>query len=253
MSNKLLFIASNYGLWAEELQAPWDSAKKAGHELTLATYLGLAPLPMTVSLDPDFIDPMQNVPMNPPEVIKRVNEIFDTGEWDNPIKITDAKMSEYDGIVLIGGPGAAFDITGNITVHKLIEEALKTNKLIAAICAAVATLAFVRNPETNRSIVYNKHVTAHPRAWDFDFPLPYKLAFQTSENKGTDIVTPGFILPVQYIMEDAVGDPEKVVADVNANRENPHAIWDKPILTALSVESSFAFGEKLVEVLKAEY
>ena len=38
---KILVIASNYGVWAEELQAPWDALNRAGHRLTLATYLGL--------------------------------------------------------------------------------------------------------------------------------------------------------------------------------------------------------------------
>ena len=44
MGKKILFVASNYGLWAEELQAPWDTLKAAGHELTLSTYLGKTPL-----------------------------------------------------------------------------------------------------------------------------------------------------------------------------------------------------------------
>ena len=29
------------GLWGEELQAPWDLLKEAGHELTLATPTGI--------------------------------------------------------------------------------------------------------------------------------------------------------------------------------------------------------------------
>ncbi|MBQ6976269.1 MAG: DJ-1/PfpI family protein, partial [Selenomonadaceae bacterium] len=37
---KVLIIATNYGSWAEELQAPWDACKKAGFEVTLATPQG---------------------------------------------------------------------------------------------------------------------------------------------------------------------------------------------------------------------
>jgi putative intracellular protease/amidase len=253
MSKRILMIASNYGVWAEELQAPWDALKNAGHELVLATYKGITPLPMEVSLDPDFVDPKQGYRMNPAEVIQRVNEILDTGEWANPIKIADAKMSDYDAIVLIGGPGAAFDIAGNVTVHNLLAEAYQSHKLIGAICAAVSTLAFARRPGSQRSLIYGKRVTAHPRAWDFDFPMNYALARTTPENKCADLITPGFTLPVEYLVIDAVGDPAKVVADENANRENPHAIWDKPFVTALSVESSILFGQRLVEVLASDY
>lgn len=253
MSKKILVIASNYGVWAEELQAPWDALRKAGHQLTLATYRGLTPLPMEVSVDPNFIDPKQGVPMNPAYVVKRVNEILDAGEWAHPIKIADAKMADYDGIVLIGGPGAAFDITGNVTVHSLLWEAYKTDKMIGAICAAVATLGFARNPETKKSLMFGKRATAHPRVWDFDFPMGYALARATDENCTPNITTPGFILPVQSILEDATGDCSLVVADADADREHPWAIWDKPFVTALSVESSVAFGEKLVKVLAEEY
>ena len=39
MSKKVLVLATNYAVWAEELQAPWDALKKAGHQVMLATYL----------------------------------------------------------------------------------------------------------------------------------------------------------------------------------------------------------------------
>lgn len=73
---KIIVVASNYGLWAEELQAPWDALKKAGFELTLATKFGKTPLPIKVSMDADMIDPKQNYKVNPPEVVNRVNEIL---------------------------------------------------------------------------------------------------------------------------------------------------------------------------------
>ena len=40
----VIMIASNLGLWGEELQAPWDLVKQAGHEVTLATPQGKKPL-----------------------------------------------------------------------------------------------------------------------------------------------------------------------------------------------------------------
>ena len=36
---KVIMMASNLGLWGEELQAPWDRVKKAGHDVTLATFV----------------------------------------------------------------------------------------------------------------------------------------------------------------------------------------------------------------------
>ncbi len=250
MGKKLLVIASNYGLWAEELQAPWDLLKKAGHELTLATFLGKTPLPFHASMDPDFIDPMLNIPMNPPELLNRVNEILDAGEWSNTLKIADAKMADYDHLVLVGGPGAAVDMAGNMFVHNLILDAYKSGKIICALCYAVAALVFTRDPDNdNRSVIYGKTVTAHPHAWDFDVDVVYDVVRATDENPNMKLRTSGFLYPLQYITEDAVGPDGKVIADETASRNNPCVVWDSPFVTALSVESSTAFGEKLIEVL----
>jgi putative intracellular protease/amidase len=253
MTKKILIIATNYGAWAEELQAPWDALNKAGFEVTMATPQGKKPLPFALSVDPDFVDPLQSYKVNPPEVCERVKEILDGEEWNNPIKIADARMEDYDAIVLTGGPGVCLDVTNNMKVHKLILDALNSDKLIGAICYSVGTLAFTRNPDNDfKSVIYGKRVTAHPRAWDFDFELAYELAGKSADNAGTGVVTPGFLLPLQDVVTDAVGPDGQCVHDEKANRENPCIVYDWPFVTGLSVESSIAFGGKLVEVLSSK-
>ncbi len=71
---KVLVCATNYGSWGEELQAPWDALTKAGYQCTLATPQGKKPLPLAISVDPDFVDPVQNVKTNPKEVCDRIKE-----------------------------------------------------------------------------------------------------------------------------------------------------------------------------------
>lgn len=250
MGKKVLVIASNYGLWAEELQAPWDALKNAGYELTLATFKGMTPLPGKMSMDPDFIDPQQDVAMNPQSVLDRVNEILETGEWDNPIKTSDANMDDYDALVMVGGAGSALDIAGNMEVHNLVLQAYKQGKIIGALCYAVAALAFTRDPDNNyKSVIFNKNVTAHPHPWDFVGPHGYSVVRGTPENHSTDLITNGFVFPLQYMVEDAVGSRDKVASDPATSREKPSVVWDPPFVTGLSVESSSAFGAKLVEVI----
>ena len=250
MRKKILMIASNYGLWAEQLQAPWDALKKAGHELTLSTYLGKTPLPGQLSMDPGFIDPMQHVAMNSPELIARINEILDTGEWSHTIKMADANMDNYDALVIVGGAGSVLDVAGNMLLHKLVYQAYKSGKTIGALCYAVAALSFTRDPENgNKSVIYGKNVTAHPHAWDFTGDLGYDLVRATPDNPDMKLKTCGFVFPLQYMVEDAVGPNGKVYSDPTTSREKPSVVWDPPFVTGLSVESSVAFGNKLVEVL----
>ena len=113
---------------------------------------------------------------------------------------------------------------------------------------------FLRNPENGgRSIIYGKKVAAHPAAWDFYGPkwdFSYDLYGATPDNKGTDVHTPGFLWPVEHLIRDAVGPDGQCVAIESANRNNPSVVYDWPFVTGTSVESSIAYGEKIVEVLK---
>jgi putative intracellular protease/amidase len=250
MGKKLIVCATNYGVWAEELQAPWDALRAAGHELTLATPRGRKPLPLVMSMDPSFMDPKQNYQVNPQAVCDRTKELVAGDEWANPVKFADLDMKDFDGIVMAGGLGTMLDYANNIPLHTLVLDAYKSNKLVAAICYAVAALVFTRDPDNgHKSIISGKTVTAHPRAWDFDGDLTYDLYGETPDNKGTDVCTCGFLFPLEDIVTDAVGSNGKCLSPVGANREEPSVAVDGNIVTALSVESSIAFGEKLVEIL----
>lgn len=247
---KILILASNHGLWAEELQAPWDALTAAGHDLTLATFRGLTPLPLALSLDSEFIDPLLHTTINPPEVVARVRELLSSGAWDSPIKIDDAEMVNYEVLIIVGGPGAAIDLTGNPKVHKLLIEAWQKDKMIASLCYGVGALVWARKPDDyKKSIIEGKTIVAHPHEWDYDAMLGYTLDGATAENPSPDIITPGFIFPLRAIVEDAVGPTGRVISPPETTRATPVVHYDAPFLTALSVESSIAFGNKIVEVL----
>ncbi|MDR1663868.1 MAG: DJ-1/PfpI family protein [Clostridiales bacterium] len=254
MAKKVLVAATNYGSWGEELQAPWDALKKAGYDLTLTTPLGKKPLPLVVSVDPDFVDPVQNYKTNPPEVCARIKELADGDEWANPVTFKNAKMADYDAIVLTGGLGAMIDMCNNYFLHRLIMDAYRSEKLIGALCYAITTLVNIRDEKnSDRSIIYGKQVTAHPAAWDFygDYDFTYDLYHPTPDNKGTDVHTPGFLWRVEYLVKDAVGPDGKVFCDPKISREKPCAVFDWPFVTGCSVESSIAYGDKIVEVLQS--
>jgi putative intracellular protease/amidase len=200
-------------------------------------------------MDPTFVDPFQHYLVNPPEVVERTKQILDSEEWNHPIRIEDARMEDYDAIVIVGGPGAALDLVGNPNVHELLVKAFTSGKLMGALCYAVAAFIWARNPATGKSIIYGRKVAAHPMEWDFKADMAYDLYGEVEGNRGTDLITPGFVFPLQVIVEDAVGPDGYVDSDETANRERPVVHVDGPFVTALSVESSIAFGSKIVEIL----
>lgn len=248
---RVIMMASNLGLWGEELQAPWDLLKQAGHEVTLATPQGKMPLPHKWSVNKDFADPMHNL-INIPAEVDRCFELMHNGEWANPIKITDANMADYDAIVIVGGFGAPLDLNGNPAILRMLQEAWTDNKTIGALCYAVGALCLARDPNNYKhSILHGKSSAAHPREWDFRIPITYDLAEATPDNPGTAVTTPGFVYPLRPLVEDAVGLDGTVVSPPTTTRANPCVVYDAPFVTGLSFESSVAFGQKLVEVLAA--
>ena len=250
MSKKILVVASNYGVWNEELQAPWDILTDAGHDLTICTPLGKKPLPLAVSVDPDFIDPIQNYKVNIPYACNRMKALISSDVWDNPLHIEKSDMNGYDAIIMVGGLGADIDLANNPHLHRLIREAYDSKKIIGSICFSVAALVFTRNLKNkHRSIVYGKKIAAHPREWDFKSAVTYELYGATEDNAGTNVITPAFLIPLHDIAIDAVGPEGKVFADPKTNRDKPCVIYDWPFITACSVESSIAYGQKIAEVL----
>ena len=192
---KVLVLASNLGLWAEELQGPWDALRAPGTRSRSPPSEASRRLPLAFSVDPEFVDPQLNLKVNPEYVCTRTKELLATGAWDHPIKFSDAKMEDYDAIVAVGGPGSPLDVSGNAKVHKLIVDAWKQDKLIGALCYAVGALVWARNPDTGKSIIWGKTIVAHPRPWDFTGDLPYPLYNETPDNDGTDLVDAGLPLP----------------------------------------------------------
>ena len=251
---RVLVAATNYGTWAEELQAQWDALKRAGHEVTLITPQGKKPLPFAISVDPTFYDPIQKVNVNPADVCDRCKELVASDEWAYPKKFSEVNMDDYDAITMAGGPGVTLDFCNSWELHQLILKAIKQNKVVGALCYSVAALVFCRDPENDyKSVIYGHKVTAHPRAWDFYGPgmaMDYKLYGATADNAGTDVVTPGFIIPLEDLVRDAVGPNGACIARVNANRESPQVYYDGTFVTGTSVESSIAFGDLLVKVLR---
>jgi len=54
--------------------------------------------------------------------------------------LSDVNMNDYQALVLIGGPGAESYLQ-NQDLHRLVQQAVQQNKVVAAICVAPAILA----------------------------------------------------------------------------------------------------------------
>ena len=110
MAKKAVMIIAFEGFRDEEYREPKAVLEKAGIEVTTASSkLGTATGKLGMKAKVDII-------------------------------LDQVKISNYDAILFIGGPGC-YSYYNDSTAHKIAQEAVKEGKLLGAICAAPGILA----------------------------------------------------------------------------------------------------------------
>jgi putative intracellular protease/amidase len=266
MSRKILIILSEFGFWGEELVGPLETFDAAGYAVTFATPTGKRPVALPPSMDPTYIDPPLGRSVTSPEMASKVRAI-DTSprlahplniaafmperpylSAPNPIRELEAyyktvddtrlgKLAQYDALLIVGGSGPIVDLANNQRVHDLILSFLAEDKPIGAECYGVACLAFARDWESRKSIIWGKHVTGHCKEYDY--------------KDGTGFVGVDFNMgpppyPLEYILRDATGPDGAYIG--NFGKETS-VIVDYPFITGRSTPDSYLTGQKMVEVL----
>ncbi|MGC9670573.1 type 1 glutamine amidotransferase domain-containing protein [Planosporangium sp. 12N6] len=267
MTKKILVLLSEYGYWGEELVGPLTAFDERGYEVVFATPNGRRPRALPPSLEPDFIDPPLGRSVVSQEVAKLAREVDGSDRLAGPISLADwlptrpytsaddylrtleaysravgekleAEIAEYDALLVVGGSGPIVDLANNGRVHDLILAFLRSDKVIGAECYGVACLAFARDWEYRRSILWGRHVTGHCKEYDYKDGTGF---LNTDFNMGP----PPY--PLEYILRDATG-PDGAYHG-NFGREIS-VIVDYPFVTGRSTLDSFRTGEKMVAMLE---
>lgn len=278
-NRRVLIVLSELGYWGEELIGPLDVFDAAGYETVFATPNGKRPGALPPSMDPNYIDPPLGRSVTSERVAAKVREVNDTGpnrsararRLDNPISLAgtmperpywsapsylrrmeayyrarqrawDEFVAGFDTMVIVGGSGPTVDLVNNQRVHDLILGFYTLGKPIAAECYGVPCLAFAREVDTRRSLIWGKHVTGHCVEYDYkdghgvlglDFnfgPPPY---------------------PLEYILRDATGERAGSGGGFHGNvGHETSVIVDYPFITGRSTPDSYLTGQKVVEVLE---
>lgn len=266
MSKRILVILSERGYWAEELVGPLAAFDEQGYHVTFATPTGKRPHALPPSLDEGFVDPPLGRSVTTQQVAAMGLAVEASDRLDSPADISawvperpytsdegylrkleayhqelDAvteSIADYDAILVVGGSGPIVDLANNARVHDLILAFQRAGKLVAAECYGVACLAFARDWDDRRSIIWGKHVTGHCKEYDY--------------KDGTGFLDTDFVMgpppyPLEYILRDATG-PDGAY---HGNFGKPlSVIVDYPFVTGRSTPDSFLTGRKIVEVLE---
>ena len=267
MTKKILVVLSEYGYWGEELVGPVYHFDQRGYDLVFLTPTGRRPHALPPSLEPDFVDPPLGRSVVSQEVAKMARDLDASDRLANPRSLADwvpdrpytsdddylrkleaynrevgdrldEQIAEYDALLIVGGSGPIVDLANNGRLHDVILAFLRSGKPIGAECYGVACLAFARDWEGRKSIIWGRHVTGHCKEYDY--------------KDGTGFLGVDFNMgpppyPLEYILRDATGPDGRYHGNFG---KEISVIVDHPFITGRSTPDSFRTGEKMVEVLE---
>jgi len=266
VTKKVLVLLSEFGYWGEELVGPLHHFDQHGYNVVFATPTGKQPHALPPSLEPDSIDPPLGRSVVTAEIAKLSRDLDESDRLANPVSIAswmperpytsddnylrhletynnavgdklDERLAEFDALMIVGGSGPIVDLANNGRVHDVILSFLRTGKVIGAECYGVACLAFARDWEDRRSIIWGKHVTGHCKEYDY--------------KDGTGFLTTDFNMgpppyPLEYILRDATGPNGRYHSNFG---KEISVVVDYPFVTGRSTADSFRTGEKMIETL----
>lgn len=159
MAKKILMILTSHaelgdtghktGFWVEEFAAPYYAFIDAGAEVTLASVKGGQPP----------IDPNSAAEDAATDATKRFdNDSAAQTLMANTKVLSDVNASDFDAVFYPGGHGPLWDLVDNQDSISLIEEFIKTEKPVGAVCHASAVLINAKNSD-GKSVVFDKKVT----------------------------------------------------------------------------------------------
>lgn len=267
MSKTILIVLSEWGYWGEELVGPLDTFDAAGYRVDFVTQNGKKPPALPPSMDPEYVDPPLGRSVTSPEVAKRVKEVAGSDRLNKPLSLAQMfpdrpywssssfiremeayykavekaqaeAVAKYDAMLIVGGSGPIVDLCNNHRVHDLILGFYRADKPIGAECYGVTCLAFARDLEDRKSIIWGKHVTGHCKEYDYKDGTGFV---------GTDFNMGPPPYPLEYILRDATGPDGRYIG--NFGKETS-VIVDYPFITGRSTPDSYLTGEKMVEALE---
>jgi putative intracellular protease/amidase len=190
------------GVWAEEFVAIDEKLIEAGFQVDLASPGGAAPTMDKKSLDPNVVGEGLAGRM-------RSYLASNAERVEKPLVLGDIDVSRYDAIIVPGGHGPVEDLYKDPDMGRVLVEADREGKVIAAVCHGPAALLAARG-ENGEWPFAGRRMTSLTDEEEIEFGTadnaPWLLAdtlrksgavFEQGPNWGVYVVTDGNLLTGQ--------------------------------------------------------
>lgn len=156
------------GVWLEEFTTPYYAFVDAGAEVDVASLLG-----GKVPVDPGSIRPEGQ---NPPSVDRFLRDPVVRAKLDVSMKIEGLGSASYQAIFLPGGHGTMWDLPQSESLAKLLSEAWREGKVLAAVCHGPAGLVNVK-AEAGQPLLAGRRVAAFTNSEEVAAKMDKKVPF----------------------------------------------------------------------------
>jgi putative intracellular protease/amidase len=205
------------GFWLEEFAAPYYVLKDAGADITLASPDGGQPP----------IDPKSDLPENQTAATRRFRtDPAAEAELANTKKLASVSAADFDAVFYPGGHGPMWDMPDNATSIALIEDFVKADKPVAAVCHAPVALINVRGKDGDY-LIRGKRVTG----------------FTDTEEEAV-----GLTSVVPFLLEDQLRERGGLFS--KGPNWSSHIEVDGKLITGQNPASSEAGAKALLEMLR---
>ncbi len=224
---KVLFVLTSHdqlgntgektGFWIEEFAAPFYVLKDNGISITLASPKGGQPP----------VDPKSEMPDFQTSATARFND-----DTETQAALADTKLlasvnhEDYDAIFYPGGHGPLWDLAEDKVSIALIEDFIKNNKPVGAVCHAPGIFKHTKN-SNGEDLVKGKQVTG----------------FSNTEEDAVQLTN---IVP--FLVEDML--KQKGAVYTKGADWTPYALEDDLLITGQNPASSELVAELLLKKLK---
>jgi putative intracellular protease/amidase len=205
------------GLWLEELAAPYYVFRDAQATVTLASPKGGQPP----------VDPKSELPENQTESMRRFRlDPVAQAEFANTRKLDTVSAEDFDAVFYPGGHGPMWDMPQNPTSIALIEDFIKADKPVGAVCHAPVALVNVRGKDGDY-LIKGKRVTG----------------FTDAEEEAV-----GLTSVVPFLLEDGLRDRGGIFS--KGPNWAPYIEVDGKLVTGQNPASSGPGAEALLKLLQ---
>ena len=233
MKKIILIPIPTYGFDPSETAIPWKLLSDNNFEVVFATPNGTKAEGDKIMITGEGLGIFKGVLKARKDAVDAYWEMYDSAEFNNPIKYTDIIETDYVGVFLPGGHDKNVkEYLESTTLQKVIPKFFNSNKIVGAVCHSLMLLARSKNPETNESVIYDYKVTSLlksqellgynlSRLWVKDYYLTYP-----------DLTVEDEAISALKNKEQFLHGPQPLFRDTFTNLKSGFTVRDRNLITA---------------------